>query len=97
MAAVLNLHLYPAGAFSERSSFVEVLLHVIAQWIRLHLPFCGQGFDSQAHHIKSFTLYCHCVEKRKKINKKRPGLVQIKKVLMVLDPPDPYYRTTVIS
>ena len=47
----------------------------IAQWIRLRLPSCRPGFESQAHHLRflqsKFVLYCHCVGKRTKINKKR--------------------------
>ena len=37
----------------------------IAQWIRLHLPYCCPGFESQAHHLRFlqfilFKLYiCH--------------------------------------
>ena len=54
----------------------------IAQWIRLRLPSCRPGFESQAHHLrffqfKLFKLYiCHLNwnVKRTKINKKRPGL-----------------------
>ena len=29
----------------------------IAQWIRLHLPSCRPGFESQAHHLCFFNLY----------------------------------------
>ena len=54
----------------------------IAQWIRLRLPSCRPGFESQAHHLCFFQfilfkLYiCHLNwnVKRTKINKKRPGL-----------------------
>ena len=49
----------------------------IAQWIRLHLPSCRLGFESQAHHLRflqsNFVLCCHCVEERTKINKKEAG------------------------
>ena len=45
----------------------------IAPWFRLHLPSCGPGFESQAHHLCFFNLYWNC-KKRSKINKKRPGL-----------------------
>ena len=47
-------------------------MDAIAQWIRLHLPFWGPGFESQSHHLR-FSVYsqiCHCVEKRTKINKR---------------------------
>ena len=30
----------------------------IAQWIRLRLPFCHPGFESQAHHLR-FIIYSH--------------------------------------
>ena len=30
--------------------------NAIAHWIRLHLPFCHPGFESQAHH-QSFFIY----------------------------------------
>ena len=46
----------------------------IAQWIRLHLPFCGPGFDPQARHLCVFNLYLNGTEKRTKINKTRLGL-----------------------
>ena len=54
----------------------------IAQWIRLHLPSCCPGFESQAHHLCffqfiKFKLYiCHLNRnvKRTKINKKRPRI-----------------------
>ena len=40
----------------------------ITQWIRLHLPFCGPGFESQAHHLrfdsKILCYICHCMERR---------------------------------
>ena len=29
----------------------------IAQWIRLRLPSCRPGFESQAHHLCFFNLY----------------------------------------
>ena len=29
----------------------------IAPWFRLRLPFCGPGFESQAHHLRFFNLY----------------------------------------
>ena len=29
----------------------------IAQWIRLHLPSCCPGFESQAHHLCFFSIY----------------------------------------
>ena len=49
----------------------------IAQWIRLHLPFCRPGL-SPKHTIHAFIIYsicaiCICRVKRKKINKR--GLV----------------------
>ena len=29
---------------------------VLAQWIRLRLPFCGPGFESRAHQLRYFQL-----------------------------------------
>ena len=29
----------------------------IAQWYHLCLPSCSRGFESQAHHLRSFNLY----------------------------------------
>ena len=53
----------------------------MTQWIRLHLPFCGPGFKSQAHHLCFYSqiLYyiCHWIEKKMKINKQMPGLAHI--------------------
>ena len=50
----------------------------IAQWIRLRLPYCGPGFESQAHQLcfNSQILYyiCRYIEKRTKINKIETGL-----------------------
>ena len=59
----------------------------IAQWIRLCLPSCCPGFESQAHHLRFFQfilfkLYiCHLNwnVKRTKINKKRPVLAHLQK------------------
>ena len=49
----------------------------IAKWIRLCLPSCGPGLESEAHHLRFYSqiLYyiCHCIEKRTKINKEEPG------------------------
>ena len=33
---------------------------VIAQWIRLRLPFCSPGLKSQAHHLCYFHLWSDC-------------------------------------
>ena len=50
----------------------------IAPWFHLRLPFCGPGFESQAHHLSFFNLhYWNCIEKMAKINKKRPGLAHV--------------------
>ena len=54
----------------------------IAQWIRLRLPSCRPGFESQAHHLRFFQfilfkLYiCHLNwnVKRTKINKNEAGI-----------------------
>ena len=60
----------------------------IAQWIRLRLPSCHPGFESQAHHLHFFHLYylCYiCHLKRMKINKKRPGLAHFYKGSVVVN------------
>ena len=51
----------------------------IAPWFCLRLPFCGPGFQSQAHHLRFFNLYWNCNVKGTKINKKRPGLAHFLK------------------
>ena len=32
----------------------EALVAAIAPWFHLHLPSCGPGFKSQAHHLRFF-------------------------------------------
>ena len=54
----------------------------IAPWFRL--PSCGPRFESLAHHLCFFSLYCDCNEKRTKINKKRPWLAHRKNLHEVL-------------
>ena len=52
----------------------------IAQWIRLCLPSCRPGFESQAHHICFNRLQSNlCFICLRKINKKGPGLAHFKK------------------
>ena len=53
------------------SGYVNIWVAAIAPWLRLRLPFCGRGFETQAHHLCFFNLYWNCNEKRTKINKKR--------------------------
>ena len=50
----------------------------IAQWIRLHLPSCRPGFESQAHYLCFFQFKLKHVEKSK-INRKRGRDWPIKK------------------
>ena len=54
----------------------------IAKWIRLRLPSCGPGFESQAHHTHFYNQVlcniCHGIEKKDEMKQKRPGLVHIK-------------------
>ena len=54
----------------------------IAQWIRLRLPSCHPGFESQARYLRFF-IYIICaifvIWKNKNKNKKRPGLAHLKK------------------
>ena len=46
----------------------------IAQWIRLHLPSCRPGFESQAHHLCFFNLYLSFeLECEKNENKQKRG------------------------
>ena len=52
----------------------------IAQWIRLRLPFCCPGFESQAHHLHFHQfIELYNVEKTK-INKNRMELAHLKKL-----------------
>ena len=54
----------------------------IAQWIRLRLPSCHTGFESQAHHLcffqfilfKLYIFHLNWNVKRWKINKKEAGI-----------------------
>ena len=56
----------------------------LAQWIRLRLPSCGPGFESQAHPgFFQFVNKLWCVKDENK-NEKRPGLVHLKKCLLRL-------------
>ena len=56
------------------------------EWIRLHIPSCGPGFESKAHHLCSyiqiFYYICHRIEKRTKIDKKRQGLAHLQHLLI---------------
>ena len=36
----------------------------IAQWFRLRLPFCGPGFESQAHHLRFFSIFIEIVMRK---------------------------------
>ena len=48
----------------------------IAQWIRLCLPSCCPGFESQAHHLRFYHLQylCYiCYVKRTKVKQKEAG------------------------
>ena len=60
----------------------------IAQWICLRLPSCRPVFESQAHHLSFYHLLsnlCYiCHVKRTKINKKRPGLAHLKKLILYI-------------
>ena len=64
---------------SMPSGYVNIWVAAIALWLRLRLPFCGRGFETQAHHLCFFNLYWNCNEKRTKINKKRLGLAHFYK------------------
>ena len=51
----------------------------IAWWIRRHLQACCPRFESQAHHLRFFSIYIEYLSfelecEKTKINKKRPGL-----------------------
>ena len=54
----------------------------ITQWIRLCLPFCRPGFESQAHHLhfyhySQFVLYLSC--EKNEIKQKEAGFEPFKK------------------
>ena len=57
---------------------------IIVLWIRLHLPSCWPGFESQAYHLHFYHLYSNlryiCHLKRTKINKKRGRVQPIKSI-----------------
>ena len=40
---------------------------------------CGPGFAFQVQHLSFFNLYLSCDKKRTKIDKKKPGLANLKK------------------
>ena len=43
-------------------SYGETMGAAIAQWILLRLPSCCPGFETQAHHLHFFNLYCsNCI------------------------------------
>ena len=54
-----------------------------AQWIRLRLPSFCPRFESQAYHPRIYQfIFELCSVEKMKINKKRPGLVHLKKELI---------------
>ena len=58
----------------------------IAPWIRLRLPSCCPGFESQAHHLCFHQFIKLCNVEKTKINKNRPGLAHFfKNFLMYLE------------
>ena len=61
---------------------------VVCQWIRLRLPFCSPGFESQANHYLptpfQFVVELLWCEKNENKNKKRPGLAQFFEIKMFL-------------
>ena len=46
----------------------------IVQWIRLPLPSCRPGFESQAHHLRFHRFIELCNVEKTKINKKEAGI-----------------------
>ena len=69
----------------------------IAPWFCLRLPFCGSGFESQAHHLRFFQfLLLKLYQKITKINKKRPGLTHLKKEVGLTFPWAFYGQKTVL-
>ena len=47
----------------------------IAQWIRLRLPFCCPGFESQAHHLRFIKfIFELCLVEKTNINKIETGI-----------------------
>ena len=70
----------------------------IVQWIRLPLPSCRPGFESQAHHLRFHRFIELCNVEKTKINKKEAGIGPffLKKVnLPVGDPPISGHRIEV--
>ena len=59
---------------------------VIAQWIRMCLPSCVPGFESQAQHPRFafFNLNLNSNVKRTKINEERPKIANMKKTQKVI-------------
>ena len=43
----------------------------IAQWIRLHLPSCCPGFESQAHHLRFYNKFVLHLSREKNENKQK--------------------------
>ena len=41
---------------NSRTTTPVIGVAAIAPWFRLHLPSCGPGFESQAHHLCFFQL-----------------------------------------
>ena len=91
-----EINLSPTGPILQNSSLLKLTAlenttssfrtrgAAIARWICLCLPSCIPGFESQAHHLCFYHLQylCYiCHVKRTKINKKRPSLAHLKKVI----------------
>ena len=80
----LTWYVFLSKALKETfyQSIPSITVVAIAQWIHLRGLSCGPGFESQAHHVRFFICsqilcysFCHCVQKRTKINQKRLVLV----------------------
>ena len=53
------------------------MVAAIAQWIRLRLPSCQPGFQSQTHHLCFYQLIFELFTVEKTIiNQKRPGFLE---------------------
>ena len=50
----LTTSTFKCYGISHCAKIVNVGVAAIAPWFRLRLPFCGPGFESQAHHLCFF-------------------------------------------
>ena len=58
---------------------IIIKIKLRTKWIRLRLPFCRPGFESEAHHLCFHEFIELCNGGRTKINKKRPRMAHLNK------------------